>query len=154
MEFHSEALNCLCRLCGGPLLKYSHNKHKLIRKIEKVLEIDVSSDEKLIQSVRQMQTAATEVLQRETNTQTNNNKLFSLIFIGLPIQKFIRCLRIILSRTVMNLIATSQNAHISKCSYIFVKHGYMKTNPQNGVLMSYVMVIYGAERIHSCVKVF
>lgn len=30
----------------------------------------------------------------------------------------------------------------------------MKTNPQDGVLMSYVMVISGAEKIHSCVKVF
>ena len=34
-----------------------------------------------------------------------------------------------------------------------MKHVYMKTNPQDGDLMSY-MVISGAEKIHSCVKVF
>ena len=41
MELHSQALNFLCRLCGGKLSKYSHNKFELKRKLEKVCDIDV-----------------------------------------------------------------------------------------------------------------
>ena len=52
MELHSEALNCTCRLCAGPLSKYCRNKFDLSRKIEKVLGIDVSSDEKFVHPPR------------------------------------------------------------------------------------------------------
>ena len=48
MELHSQALNFLCRLCGGKVSKNSHNKFELKRKLEKVCDIDVSDDTKLL----------------------------------------------------------------------------------------------------------
>ena len=48
MELHSQALNFLCRLCGGKLSKYNYNKFELKRKLEKVCDIDVSNDTTLL----------------------------------------------------------------------------------------------------------
>ena len=151
MEFHLEALNCLCRLCGGHLSKYSYNKLELSRKIEKVLGIDVSFDERFIHPPR-LCDKCRRLLQKYHKEIQTHKQIKTNSFPDITWAPHSEVCEICKNHAQPDVCES--NSFISKCSDMFVKYGYMRTKSQENVMLSYVKVISGAEKIHSCVKVF
>ena len=127
MELHSQALNFLCRLCGGRLSKYSHNKFELKRKIEKVCDIDVSTDATLLHPPKVCDTCRRKLGRKYKEKQTHNriktNSIQALHWIAHSDQCQI-------CKTVSQVSeqGTDSSDYIKKCSDIFNMHPWVCAN--------------------------
>ena len=138
MELHSQALNFLY---GYFILK---------RKIEKVCNIDVSSDEHLVHPPcvcdkcrRQLQRKYKE---KQTYKEIKTNSIPTLHWAA----------HSDLCQICQHFSEQGNDSseYVKKCSDIFTKHGYVRITSQDGVLIHCVKVISDAEKLFSTIKIF
>ena len=153
MELHSQALNFLCRLCGGKLSKYSHNKFELKRKLEKVCDIDVSNDTTLLHPPKVCDTCRRKLdrkyKEKQKHKEIKTNSIPALQWIAHSDQCQI-------CQTVSQISEqdTGSSDYIKKCSDIFNMHGYVRITSQDDVLMHCVKLMSDAEKVFSSIKIF